>query len=196
MSAPISDSTDTTDAQDAKPDEQDVVDTDDTTGVNDSHDDDTWDPERAKSAMSKKNRENESLRRRLKELEARDATLKEIEDKQKSETERLTEGKNKIEGELSKSRLENNRLRLRIDLGLTEEQAARVTGDSYEDMHADAEELLKLFKSADKDAEDEPAPRKKAPAKNLKGGLNPAGGGTDTDTDALVDRIYKNSHLF
>jgi hypothetical protein len=50
-----------------------------------------FDPERAKKALSKKNSENENLRKRLKELEPLAKRAKELEDAQKSDQERLTE---------------------------------------------------------------------------------------------------------
>jgi membrane protein involved in colicin uptake len=50
-----------------------------------------FDEARAKKALSKKNSENENLRKRLKELEPLAKRAQELEDAQKSETERLTE---------------------------------------------------------------------------------------------------------
>lgn len=50
-----------------------------------------FDEVRAKKALSKKNSENENLRKRLKELEPLAKRAQELEDAQKSETERLTE---------------------------------------------------------------------------------------------------------
>ncbi|WP_237515125.1 MULTISPECIES: hypothetical protein [unclassified Streptomyces] len=50
-----------------------------------------FDADRAKKALSKKNSENENLRRRLRELEPLAAKARELEDAQKSEAERLTE---------------------------------------------------------------------------------------------------------
>lgn len=50
-----------------------------------------FDAERAKKALSKKNSENENLRRRLKELEPLAKKAQELEDAERSESERLTE---------------------------------------------------------------------------------------------------------
>lgn len=50
-----------------------------------------FDAERAKKALSKKNSENENLRKRLKELQPLAEKAKQLEDAQKSEQERLTE---------------------------------------------------------------------------------------------------------
>ncbi|WP_326768859.1 hypothetical protein OG978_33825 [Streptomyces sp. NBC_01591] len=50
-----------------------------------------FDEARAKKALSKKNSENENLRKRLKELEPLAKRAQELEDAQKSETERLGE---------------------------------------------------------------------------------------------------------
>lgn len=201
MSAPLSEKTDNTTAQDA--DEKDTRETDDVVEGTDTDTEDSteekWDPERAKAAMSKKNRENESLRRRLKELEARDEKLRQIEDKDKSDTERLTERATQAAEKAKTLELEYNRLQLRLELGLTAEQAARVSGDNYDDMKADAEELLKLFQPAKGDEADKPKTtetKRKPAAESLKGGLKPGDEDKGTNADALVDRIYKNSHLF
>lgn len=51
----------------------------------------TFDEARAKKALSKKNSENENLRKRLKELQPLAEKAKQLEDAQKSETERLNE---------------------------------------------------------------------------------------------------------
>jgi hypothetical protein len=175
--------------------ETDEVD-EDTTGADDTEDHDEWDPERYKAAMSKKNRENESLRKRLKALEARDQELKKIEDSRKSDTERLTESKTAAEKEASTLRLENNQLRLQIELGLTEEQAKRVRGDDYDEMKADAEELLTLFKASEEGRKKPASTTKTKPAPGeLKGGLKPSTG-DDGDVTSVVERIYKNSHIF
>jgi hypothetical protein len=53
--------------------------------------DEPFDAERAKKAINKKNAENKSLRDRLKELEPLAKKAKELEDAQKSDTERLNE---------------------------------------------------------------------------------------------------------
>lgn len=201
MSAPLSEKPEDKTALDA--DEKDTRETDDVVDGTDTDTGDSteekWDPDRAKAAMSKKNRENESLRRRLKELEDRDRILREIEDKGKSDTERLTERATKESEKATKLELENNRLQLRLELGLTADQAARVTGDNYDDMKADAEELLKLFQPSKGDEADKPTKttEKRRPAADaLKGGLKPNDGDDKFDVASTVERIWKQSHVF
>jgi hypothetical protein len=76
-----------------------------------------------------------SERAKRQELEAR---LKEIEDKDKSETERLTERLSAAE----KRALDAARYEIALDKGLTRSQAKRLVGTTPEELAADADELL------------------------------------------------------
>lgn len=74
-------------------------------------------------------------RKTRQELEAR---LKEIEDKDKSETERLTERLTAAEMRA----LDAARYEIALDKGLTRSQAKRLVGSTPEELAADADELL------------------------------------------------------
>lgn len=76
-----------------------------------------------------------SERTKRQQLEAR---LKEIEDKDKSETERLTERLTAAETRA----LDAARYEIALDKGLTRSQAKRLVGTTPEELAADADELL------------------------------------------------------
>jgi hypothetical protein len=95
-------------------------------------------PPEVKRALSKANKEAETLRLRLKEFEDRD----------KSELERAAE---RIEAaEKRATDLEARALRLEVasEQGLTAAQAKRLVGQNREELEADAKELLETFKPA------------------------------------------------
>ena len=92
-------------------------------------------PPEVKSALKKANEEAKNLRLKLKEYEDRD----------KTETERLTERLTAAERERDEVRTEALRLRIAHEKGLTPRQAARLRGSSEEELTADADALLEEF---------------------------------------------------
>lgn len=112
-----------------------------------------------------------ALRKANKEAETNRLKLKELEDKDKSESEKLTTRVAELESQLTKSQGEVQRLSVALDKGLTKTQARRLVGESEEDLIADADDLLASFQSAGD--ETKPAPAK--PTADLKGGGDPTG---------------------
>jgi chromosome segregation ATPase len=108
---------------------------------------DTLDVDRAKAAIAKKNQENKSLRARLKELEARDAKLAEIENASKTELERLQERLASAESEALEARLQAAKAKVVAEKGLGADLAEFITGSSAEEIEAQAERLASLLSS-------------------------------------------------
>lgn len=110
-----------------------------------------FDADRYKAKISKANREAENLRKRLKEYEDRD----------KSDTEKLTEDRDTHKSRADKAEAELARYRVAAAKGLTPGQAKRLVGTTEEELSADADELLA-------DLGGKPASGK--PAERLRGG--------------------------
>lgn len=96
-------------------------------------------PPEVKRALSKANKEAETLRLKLKEFEDRD----------KSELERLTERAEAAEKAAIAAEVQSLRLEIAAEKGLTPAQAKRLVGDTRDELEADAQELLETFKPAD-----------------------------------------------
>lgn len=96
-------------------------------------------PPEVKRALNKANKEAEALRLKLKEFEDRD----------KTELERLTERAEAAERAAAATEVKALRLEVAAEQGLTPAQAKRLVGETREDLEADAKELLATFKPAD-----------------------------------------------
>ena len=140
-----------------------------------------WDEDRAKAELRKKNSENQSLRQRLKDAEAKAAKLDEIEDAKKPEIERITTERDTA---VQKSQgLEAKLLRHEVALskGLTANQAARLQGSTLEELEADADELLEMF------GQTAPTPPSgERPKETLRPGNAPSVEPVELDPSALV----------
>lgn len=132
-------------------DAQDTRDAEDTDTENsDTEDEDSEDEDEAPAAdlesvlksLRKKNRENQNLRKRVKDAEetAKDATTL------KTDNQRLA--------------TENMRLTVAVNHGLPMELAKRLVGATVEEMEADAADMLKLFAKS--------VPASSRPRENLK----------------------------
>jgi hypothetical protein len=114
-----------------------------------------WDPERAKADMSKKNAENKSLRERLKVAEEKAAQLDAVkqaeEDAKKSEAEKFAE----LSAANQKLQREIWARDVREDLKLTPAQMKYITGDSLEELKANAEAFKKDVLGKTDDDEEE-----------------------------------------
>ena len=98
-------------------------------------------PPEVKRALNKANKEAEALRLKLKEFEDRD----------KSELERLTERAEAAERAAAATEVKALRLEVAAEQGLTPAQAKRLVGETREDLESDAKELLATFKPATND---------------------------------------------
>lgn len=92
-------------------------------------------PAEVKAALRKANKEAEQLRLKLKQYEDRD----------KSEAEKLAERAAAAEAMISPLEQQNRRLRIAMAKGIPLEIAERLVGDTDEDMAADADRLLAVL---------------------------------------------------
>jgi hypothetical protein len=123
--------------------------------------------------IAKTNRENASLRRRLKELEDRD----------KTEIQRATESAQEAAARADKAEHELLRVRVAADKGLTLAQSRRLVGDSEADLRADADALLDDLKPSSGAA----VTRK--PQEDLRGGSEPDEPNVELDPITLAEQI-------
>ena len=118
------------------------------------------------------------------------ARLKEFEDAQKTEVDKL---KDRI-AELEPQTKEAARLRVALRKGLTETQAKRLMGDTEEDLEQDADELLATFAPAeDPDDDEAPAPSRR-PREDLKPGTKPSSE-PEVNPSELADSILSDGRL-
>jgi hypothetical protein len=97
------------------------------------------DVEKLKAALRKANKEAEQFRLKLKEFEDRD----------KTESEKLADTNRTLEERTRKAEIDLCRYRVAMRKGLTETQARRLVGESEEDFESDADELVAAFKSSE-----------------------------------------------
>lgn len=132
-------------------------------------------PPEVKAALKKANEEAKNLRLRLKEFEDRD----------KTEAERISERLSAAE----KRALDADRLEIALDKGLTKGQAKRLVGSTREELEADADELL-----ADLGVDDEKPATSRRPKERLKpGASNDAD--PQEDPSKIADRILNKSRI-
>lgn len=155
----------------------------------DDDQDPTFDEARAREALTKKNQENQALRRRLKEAEEKAARLDELEAAGKSEADQLRDQLAAAQREAQEATRARDRLEVALEKALPEGDAKRVVngarrlvGDDREALEADAEDYFASFKPLEGD-----------PPGNRTDTL-PRGGGDPTqepelDVDSLVDSI-------
>lgn len=119
-----------------------------------------------KKALAAERAARREAEKRAAEVEAR---LKELEDKDKSDSQKLTDRLATAEKRAETAESRVLRLEVAMDKGLSAVMARRITGSTKEELEADADELLASFKSSDEG--DKKAPGK--PAEDLKGGGDP-----------------------
>lgn len=134
------------------------------------------DVEKLKAALKKANKEAEQHRLKLKELEDRD----------KSDAEKLSEANRTLEERARRAEIDACRMRVGLRKGLTEAQVKRLIGESEEELEADAADLLESFKAAEP-----PAPSSARPKERLRPGAVPDAE-PDPDIDAVVASIPRH----
>ena len=92
-------------------------------------------PKEVKDALKKANKEAETLRLKLKEYEDRD----------KTEAQKLQEERDALKNERDSLYLENLRREVADEKGLTPAQARRLVGSTREELEADADEVIAAF---------------------------------------------------
>jgi len=152
-------------------------------------DKDEFDETRAKAKIAKANSEAANLRKRLKELEPLAAKAKELEDANKTESEKLTERAAAAEKAAGDAQSELLRLRVGVRKGLTEKQAARLVGATEEELEADADELVESFGGGGGKLVPK-VPGK--PTERLRGGGDPDEPLEENDPRKLADMIRRN----
>jgi hypothetical protein len=157
-----------------------------------------------KRAIDAMKRERNAARKEAAEIRAK---LKDIEDKDKSEAQRLQEAAEEARMRASAAEAGFRKMRIAMDkapegasLGQIRAVAKRLAGESDEDMEADADELFELLaiasvKPVDK-PEDEPAKGNKSlpakPREKLRGGGAPDDEPDETDPRKLAGLIGRH----
>jgi hypothetical protein len=135
--------------------------------------------EAGKKALDEERKARRDAERQLKEMGDQ---LRTLQDKDKSDSERLTEKVTQLEKDLAAATARADRFEVALDKGLDMTRAKRLTGATREELEADADELQSW--QAGKPAD--PVPNK--PAVDLKGGGDPTED-PDVDLRQVVDSI-------
>lgn len=130
-----------------------------------------------KAALKKANDEAAASRHKLKELEDRD----------KSDSEKLAERVAAAEKRAADAEAKALRLEVAAAKGLTPSQVKRLVGTTREELEADADELLADF--APRSHNDDPPPPGGRPKERLRGGSDPTEEPEETDPRKLADLI-------
>lgn len=141
--------------------------------------DEEFDPDQAWKLIQKLRRENSDLapfRQKVKELEDRD----------KSDSEKLTERLTAAEQRAVQAEREAMRLQVAYAKGLTPAQAKRLVGDTIDDLEADADEIIAAFTPVND--EQTPAPKRR-PSELVPGAV--PGAEPEPDYDAIADRVRR-----
>lgn len=188
-------------------DDDDDGDRDDDKRDNDDDDrrrprgDDDGDPSQlgdpGKRALDAMKRERNTARKELNDLKAQ---LKKYQDKDKTETERLTEARDEAATRAAKAQESFQALSVAMDrapahatLKHVRMVAKRIRGETEDELEADADELFEMLAPAPKE-KDEPAPRKVAgkPRERLRGGGDPEEEPEESDPRKLADMIRRS----
>lgn len=132
-----------------------------------------------KKALDDERKARREAERQLKELGTQLAALQ---DKDKSDSERLTEKVTQLEKDLASATAKADRFEVALDKGLDMTRAKRLTGTTREELEADADELQTWQAGKPPD----PIPGK--PATDLKGGGDPTEE-PPVDVRSVVDSI-------
>lgn len=139
-------------------------------------------PPAMKAALRKANKEAETLRLKLKELEDRD----------KSETDKLKDSLTVAEKRASDAEARALRLEVAAEKGLTLAQAKRLVGATKEELEADAEELLESFGAAAGNGNGSGARPAGKPKEKLRATAAVAGD-DEPDMGKVADLVYKQA---
>ena len=141
-------------------------------------DEEPFDERRARAKIQKANAEAANLRKRLKELEPLAAKYRELEEANKSETQKLTERLTAAEKRAQDAELNALRLEVAISKGLPPVLAKRLIGATKEELEADADELIASFGGGER------KPPSRRPVERLRGGGDP-----DEEPEEPIDQI-------
>lgn len=156
-----------------------------TTPSNNGNGGSQFDEQAARDKIKKANAEAEGLRKRLKEHE----------DANKSDTEKLSERASTAEKSLAAAEKEIARLKVAIKKDLSLHQAKRLVGETEEELEKDADELLKSFgneggeeSEEGKKKEGESSSRER-PRERLKSGAAPSSEPDEEDPRKLAESV-------
>lgn len=139
-------------------------------------------PPAVKAALRKANKEAETYRLKLKELEDRD----------KSETDKLKDSLTVAEKRAADAEARALRLEVAAEKGLTMAQAKRLVGETREELEADAVELLESFGATGNGAGGAKPPAGK-PKEKLRPGHVPDGDGGEPDMGKVADLVFQQA---
>jgi hypothetical protein len=128
-----------------------------------------------------------ALKKANKEAEAARLKLKEIEDKDKSESEKAAERAATAEKRAQEAELRAMRLEVAVSKGLTPAQAKRLVGTTQEELEADAEEFLESIRPDDKGK-----PPGGKPREDLRGGGDPSDEPEEMDPRKLAEMVPRS----
>jgi hypothetical protein len=113
--------------------------------------------------------------------------LQEIEDANKSETQKLQDKAAESDKRAAEAEARALRLEVASEKGLTAKQASRLVGTTKEELEADADELLESFGGKDDKKDDTSTSRR--PKERLKSGATPSSEPEELDPKKLADRV-------
>ncbi len=145
-------------------------------------------PKWARDALSKANKEAASYRKKAQEAEPILKKYKESEDAKKSETERLTATLTAAEERAKTAELKHLKLEIGLAKGLTAAQCKRLTGETQEELEADADDLIEAF-GGSKSKDDKGKNLSGRPREKLRGGGDPEDEPEETDPRKLAAKI-------
>lgn len=117
------------------------------------------------------------------DLEAR---LKELEDRDKSDTQKLTDQVAAAEKRVAEAEARALRLEVATSKGLTPAQAKRLVGTTKDELEADADELVETFGAGKGDPKPPPGGK---PTERLQSGGDPTGVPEVTDPKKLAESV-------
>ena len=142
-----------------------------------------------KKALDAERKARRDAERRATDLETR---LKAIEDKDKSETERLTEENTQLKKDLAAATASGVRYRVAVDKGLTATQAKRLVGDTEDELLADADEILESWGAKPGDDKTGPPPGQRPREQLRPGSGDPDAPVEETDVRKIGARMFQS----
>jgi hypothetical protein len=137
--------------------------------------------EAGKKALQQERRARKAAEKELEEIKAR---LQGIEDKDKSESDKLREAAATAEKKAQDAELRAMRLEVATEKGLTPAQAKRLVGATKEELESDADDFLESIKP---DESGKPPGGK--PQEQLRGGGDPTDTPEEMDPRKLADMV-------
>lgn len=124
------------------------------------------------------------------DLKAKAVKFAELEEKDKTETQKLTDANRSLEERARKAEIDLCRYRVAMRKGLTETQARRLVGASEEELETDADDLVAAFANTSPTDPEPPAvPAGSRPKEKLRPGTVPDAEPEETDPAKLAATI-------